>query len=246
MQLADNSTDGGDVRPLFSLRPSFQPVEGYTTSNIAAREGNGAVAGAYVTAAYRAGDAAVEVALSNGDVADRVHFKVSDGEHTARKASLGYRFDGVAACFGLRFYIVASAKGAPPNGAKGVYFKVESAQSGSAWTKVSITSASEGSVIVNYDEGRVRYDRWQSVEFEAHRARYFRVVFWGVSGELALAELFSSWVETRDLGFRKSYGDQQFRVPDFQAIRVLGNVVDEQGELRAVRVLRLCTLCGRL
>jgi hypothetical protein len=54
---------------------------------------------------------------------------------------------------------------------------------------VSITKASEGSVIVNYDEGRVRHDRWQSVEFEAHRARYFRVVFWGVSGELALAEL---------------------------------------------------------
>ena len=79
-----------------------------------------------------------------------------------------------------------------------------------------------------------------------HGLLLFRGQALAPADELALAELFSSWVETRDLGFRKSYGDQQFRVPDFQAIRVLGNVVDEQGELRAVRVLRLCTLCGRL
>jgi alpha-ketoglutarate-dependent taurine dioxygenase len=68
-----------------------------------------------------------------------------------------------------------------------------------------------------------------------HGLLLFRDQLLTPADELALAEFFASWVETRDLGFRTSYGDQQFRVPGHEAIRVIGNVVDEAtGQLRAV------------
>ena len=101
-------------------------------------------------------------------------------------ASAGFDFGRIAAVGRVRFHALQTSSGLFPK-----FFRVEyKVALGDAWSKAALTHWDGGAVAYEVDDGEATGgEGWHGAAFGIVRARWFRLVLWGVDGAVAVSEL---------------------------------------------------------